>query len=101
LGANVDFWVDEARHCLDVIAGYEKRFRAMRTSTASHDASHGHDWTIDSRVTKSTKSHDRNVAKTRVTEVARRFLRRCEKTGDLDQATVIALCERLAVNYPP
>lgn len=104
--ANADFWVDEARHCLDVIGGYEKRFRAMKSATDRYEPSGRHglrtrDIPFDPRITKSTKSNERNVAKTQVTDAARRFLRRCEKAGALDQTAVIALCERLQVSYPP
>jgi hypothetical protein len=33
--ANAAFWADEVRHCLDVIAGYEWQFKAMRAAPSA------------------------------------------------------------------
>ena len=39
--ANLDFWLGEARHCLDVIDGYWPRFRRLKAAQAAHVAGHG------------------------------------------------------------
>jgi hypothetical protein len=38
--ANVDFWRDEVRHCLDVIDGYRARFERIRTAETSYVKEH-------------------------------------------------------------
>ena len=30
--ANIDFWADEIRHCLDCLAGYDRRFESLRAA---------------------------------------------------------------------
>jgi hypothetical protein len=39
--ANLDFWVAEVRHCLDVIDGYDRRFEQMKTAQMKHISDHG------------------------------------------------------------
>jgi hypothetical protein len=36
--ANLDFWVAEDRHCLDVIDGYDRRFEQMKTGQTKHES---------------------------------------------------------------
>jgi hypothetical protein len=38
--ANLDFWVAEVRHCLDVIDGYDRRFEKMKTAQTKHISRH-------------------------------------------------------------
>lgn len=38
--ANLDFWLTEVRHCLQVIDGYGKRFRLLKTAQEKHVAEH-------------------------------------------------------------
>ena len=39
--ANLDFWVAQARHALEVIDGYQERFRRLKAGQAEYVASHG------------------------------------------------------------
>jgi hypothetical protein len=38
--ANLDFWVAEVRHCLDVIDGYNRRFEQMKAAQSKHIFEH-------------------------------------------------------------
>ncbi len=38
--ANLNFWAAEARHTLDVLDGYQERFRRLKTGLAEHVATH-------------------------------------------------------------
>ena len=39
--ANLDFWVAEVRHCLDVIDGYDRRFEQMKAAQTAHISENG------------------------------------------------------------
>jgi hypothetical protein len=39
--ANIEFWIGEACHALEVIDGYNHRFYRMRTAQIEHDREHG------------------------------------------------------------
>lgn len=91
--ANADFWVGETRHCLDVIDGYDKRFRKLKVATAG-----GREFVPPPR--QSTQHSERAAAKRAVLEIARRFLARCEKTRSMPEAELIAHCRRLEIGMP-
>ncbi len=38
--ANLDFWLDEVRHCLGVIDGYPARFMQLRSAQTEHVRQH-------------------------------------------------------------
>ncbi len=38
--ANLDFWVSQARHALEVIDGYEPRFRQLKAAQDQYVAEH-------------------------------------------------------------
>jgi hypothetical protein len=38
--ANIDFWLAEVRHCLEVIDGYSKRFQQLKAAQLRHVAEH-------------------------------------------------------------
>lgn len=101
--ANADFWIGEARHCLDVIAGYDERFKKLQAATADRydPMSGGEGGRSSGLTTRSTKHSDRSAARRQVTDAARRFLKRCDKTRALEQDALIALCDKVGVQYPP
>ena len=39
--ANLDFWVAQARHSLEVIDGYQERFRRLKAGQSEYVAAHG------------------------------------------------------------
>lgn len=38
--ANLDFWMNEVRHCLEVVDGYERRFEQMKAARTQHVSEH-------------------------------------------------------------
>src|SRR6266446_1300116 len=38
--ANLDFWIAQARHALEVIDGYQERFRRLKAGQADYVATH-------------------------------------------------------------
>lgn len=72
--ANLDFWVAEARHALDVLDGYDARFRPRRAPDGS-----------------------RRLARRAVADAAYRFLVRCHSEGLIPESRLRAACEQLHV----
>ncbi len=72
--ANLDFWVSEARHALEVIDGYEPRFRRMKAGQDQHVAERG-----------------------TFTEATYRFLVRCCNEGLIPESKMRAICEELDI----
>lgn len=99
--ANVAFWVAEARHCLDVIDGYDERFRRMKQATKAHfrpgtlDEEHS-----AALSTRTLKYADRAAARRGVTDAAQRFLKRCEKTETVPADVLVEHCRRLGIQLP-
>ena len=91
--ANADFWVGEVRHCLDVIDGYDKRFRKLKDAVAGG-------WESPPPTTQTTTYQDRAAAKRALREVARQFLVRCQKTPEVPNADLVEHCRRLDVRMP-
>src|SRR3954454_14623527 len=66
--ANRNFWIAEAKHCLDVINGYGDRFERMkRASQASHPPKII-DWTIIPISEPSMKASDLTKQRSKVRE---------------------------------
>jgi len=101
--ANAGFWIGEAKHCLDVIDGYQDRFDRLRKATMKYASEAEQDeWGHNTfgLATRSTKYSDRATAKRDVLEVSRRFLKRCEKMRLLEDAELIACAQKLGINPP-
>ncbi len=102
--ANLDFWVAEVRHCLDVIDGYDRRFEQMKAAQTAHISEHG---TVEFRLddpccTQRTVPPPRRVSGAELEEARRnlcdatyRFLVRCLNEGlikeDLLRGTCVSL----------
>ena len=104
--ANLDFWADEVRHCLQVIDGYSRRFERLKTAQMKFAADHG---TVefrldDPRHTRISVAPPRRVPGQELVEVRRqlrdafyRFLIRCFHEGLLDEGASRRTCETVGV----
>jgi hypothetical protein len=100
--ANAEFWIDEARHCLDVIDGYKHRFSKMRAVTREHSDSPSVGYGSSSVLTtKTSTSSDLTAARRQLFDAVARFLRRCEKTQALEQDAIIRFCAKVGIPFPP
>ena len=78
--ANVDFWVDETRHCLAVIDGYQKRFERLRAGQAEYEKKQ--DLVIKTTPIQRGVKHNARLASRRlVCEAIETFLARCHREG--------------------
>jgi hypothetical protein len=105
--ANLDFWLAEARHCLDVIDGYWTRFQRMKAAQAAHVARHGTvEFRPDDPCCTTTGAippkplPDAELVEPRraVCEAAYRFLVRCFHENLIDEATLRRGCEGLEIS---
>jgi hypothetical protein len=107
--ANLDFWLDQARHVLAVIDGYEARFRRLKSAQAEYVTEH-------QTVTFSPVDPDikgapdlprrvpdaaRREARLAVTESAYRFLLRCYRDGLIPEPRLRAACGSLGISVDP
>jgi hypothetical protein len=99
--ANRDFWVAEAQHCLDVIAGYDVRFARMKEASERYEGRQGMDRPPNARIAdKSTRSKDLSAMKRAITDEMRRFLGRCLRICPEDDHAILADAKQLGVPTP-
>jgi len=102
--ANLDFWVAEVGHCLDVLDGYHHRFEQMRDAQTRYVSEHG---TVeyqleDPRHTQIKAPPPMRVSAAELGEARRhlcdatyRFLVRCFNEGRIDESTLRRTCDSL------
>jgi hypothetical protein len=104
--ANLDFWMAEVRHCLDVIDGYDRRFDEMKTAQMKHISERG---TVQFRLddswgTQKTAPPPRRVPGAELGEVRRNlrdatylFVVRCFNDGLIDEGQLRRTCKSLDI----
>ena len=101
--ANVEFWVEETKHRLQVIDTYPSRLRRMRTvhrvNVNYHwDEEHGH--SMSPRPTKSIDDTERSALRREICESARRFLNRSFRESLIDREMLQSHFESLGLPAP-
>ncbi len=108
--ANLDFWLAEVRHCLQVIDGYAARFRLLKTAQAKHVAEHrtiefdlDDPCCIPGKAAPPSRVADSELkdARLALTEATRRFLVRCHTAGLIDEAVFTKACEDSGIGFDP
>jgi hypothetical protein len=104
--ANLEFWLDEVRHCLSVIDGYGLRFEQLKAAQTKHVAEHK---TVefdlrDPCCTQSRAAPPKRVSDSELTGARRavsdatyRFLVRCFNEGLIEEATLRRECKSLDI----
>jgi hypothetical protein len=104
--ANLDFWTDEVRHCLQVIDGYGRRFERMKAAQMRFAADRG---TVEFRLddpccTRTSAAPPRRVPGQELAEARRglceafyRSLVRCFHEGLLDEGALRRTCETVGL----
>ena len=104
--ANLDFWLAEVRHCLDVIDGYVRRFDRLKTAQGKHISQHH---TVEFDLDDPCCIRDTAAPPTRVPhrelqgsrrdlcEATYRLLLRCFKEGLMDAPALRQECGRLGI----
>jgi len=104
--ANLDFWLDQVRHTLEVIDGYGVRFVRMHAAQEQYVTTHGTaenlvdaDGPKERRPSPARRVPDRELRKARraLTGAAGRFLERCRRDGLISEAQITRAFERLGI----
>jgi hypothetical protein len=104
--ANLEFWVAEVRHCLDVIDGYAARFKRLKSAVVRHLSEHSTtEFDLDEPVEINWPAEpphrvpgsDLKEARRDLCESAYRFLVRCFNEGLIEEATLRKACDGLGV----
>ncbi len=81
--ANLDFWVEEIRHCLDCLAGYERRHARLVEERREFAAKRRIE--LDPVLTtRTTTDAELRKLELRLTSAAQRFLKLCCEHGYID-----------------
>ena len=95
--ANIDFWIDEAEHCLRVIEGYQDRFQRFEEAQQKVVAERGRmkwnerGWRSPPPQIHATSTRDDLVgARRRVVGAVGKFLDRCAKEQMIGQKKFLA-----------
>jgi hypothetical protein len=95
--ANLDFWLGEVRHCLQVIDGFSKRFETMKTAQMNYVVEHhtkqfclDDPCCTEATASLPTRIPEREMkdAKQRLRDATYRFLVRCHKSGFINEDTL-------------
>ena len=97
--ANRDFWIGEARHCLDVINGYDERFEKMKRAPREL-VTHKCDWPTIPITKRSTRAEDLVAMRRTILEEMRRYLRRCAKLYPQLSGEITREAKTLGVSTP-
>lgn len=104
--ANLEFWIDEVRHCLGVIDGYPRRFEQLKEAQAKYVAEHGTiDYLLeDEYLTTTSATPPRRVPHSELKEARRllcdatyRLLIRGFNEGALTELMVRQTCRELGI----
>lgn len=101
--ANLDFWLAQARHALDVIDGYGVRFVRLQATQEQYVATHGNEQVSSEGSNRAASSPhrvpDRELRKARqsLLEATSRFLTRCRKEGMISESVLSKACEKMGI----
>ncbi|WP_422931988.1 hypothetical protein [Singulisphaera sp. PoT] len=104
--ANLDFWAEEIRHCLQVIDGYGRRFERMKSAQMKFAADHGTTefLLVDPCCTETKAEPPRRVPSQELGEARRQlcdafysFLLRCFHERLIDEPALRRACGSLDI----
>jgi len=106
---NLDFWIGQVRHSLQVIDGYQERFRRLHAEQTKYVAQHHttthhpSDPELERPVPPPKRVPDAALREARrsVTETTYRFLVRCFHDGFIPAKQVRTICDDLGIGVDP
>jgi hypothetical protein len=106
--ANLDFWLSEVKHCIQVIDGYRERFRAMKAAEMRYTGLHqtmtysgepmdfSDPW--DVRPPSAIPKAQFAAAKSELLDAANRFLLRCYQSRLIDEKSLRQAADSIGVS---
>jgi hypothetical protein len=103
--ANLDFWLEEIRHGLSVLDGYEGRFQRMKVAQTSYVAEHqtiaydqaSRNWSDPVATLQRTPKGEFQDARRALCDATYRFLVRCHNEKLIDEYTLRKHCGELNI----
>jgi hypothetical protein len=103
--ANLDFWLAEARHSLEVLDGYPFRFELLRAAQTEYvQQHHTIDFCLDDPYLKSTaakpiriRDEDRSGPRRELCDAVYRMLLRCFRERLIDESRLRRACAALEI----
>jgi hypothetical protein len=110
---NMDFWVEECRHCLAVLDGYKSRFEVMKLAQVKYATEHK---TVEYDLSgccpcckqevpvpppKRIDSREITEARQTLCDAMYRFILRCYHESVIDEPTFIQTLDRVRISYDP
>ena len=111
--ANLDFWLGEVRHCLEVIDGYNRRFDQLKAAQKNYVTKHrtvefdtGKPWcsgNLERPASKVRRVPDDELSEARckLCDATCRFLVRCCKEGMIPESVLLENCAQLGIRVEP
>jgi hypothetical protein len=108
--ANLDFWLSEVGHCLDVLDGYSHCFERLKTAQRRYVAEHHtrefdlrdpYDTGAPAAPPKRVPDSVLQEARRSLSDAAYGFLVRCFRDRMIDEATLRQGCDRLGFSIEP
>jgi hypothetical protein len=107
--ANLDFWIGEFRHCLQVLDEYKSRFERMKSAqmkyatdhnTLEYDLERGCPCCTSSAASPPKRIDHREIAQTRQTlcEAMYRFLLRCRRESMINEQTFTRTLDNFGIS---
>jgi hypothetical protein len=81
--ANLDFWVGETRHAMDVLAGYEIRFQRLKDARTQHAALR-REQLDETAIRRTVTDAESTKLDSQLRSTAQRFLKLCCEAGYID-----------------
>lgn len=98
--ANLDFWVKEFRHALDVLEGHDLHFQRMKERRIHYAETHG----LEVRPEWSTPTvtpEELNRVTIRLKDAIKHFLRKCDDQGWVTQVQLTNIEQLLGIKHLP
>jgi hypothetical protein len=104
--ANLDFWIDETKHCLAVIDGYRERFSRLNAAVTKYTADHQTiefplampDYTEAATPPQRVPQTDLTTSRKSLCDAMYRFLLRCYREEMISENALQDWCARLGIN---
>jgi len=105
--ANLDFWLAEARHALEVLDGYQVRFDRLKAAQTQYASCHqttefSHDDPCCTKqhasVPKRIPGDERSRPRRQLCDAVYRFLVRCFRERLIDETRLLEACELLKIS---
>jgi hypothetical protein len=96
--ANLDFWVSEVAHALEVIDGYPERFKRLKRGQSEYQQRHGEHFHHSSPPNVGIRDDELRDLRRRLMETVTRLLARCHKEDLISEIELDRVCRQVGLD---